>query len=173
MPSEQLDIDSGYDEALRNLRDRLEVPKPEVSESQQQEDYYRAVRTYMVAIWMVANAILAMAVSEAYSSTHVADNFYLKLILWSVAALALFRSIGSSSFQVLRVIAAIVEGRLQARFEKVFGGGDDGSKLTSSKSSHGGGSATVTGASTSDGGLSAVTSKLSEKFSWLSGSSKC
>src|SRR5439155_27371161 len=83
MPSEQLDIDSGYDEALRNLRDRIEVPTPQPSESQQQEDYYRAVRTYMVATWMVANAILAMAVSEAYSSTHVADNFYLKLILWS------------------------------------------------------------------------------------------
>ena len=31
MPSEQLDIDSGYDEALRNLRDRLEVPKDGVS----------------------------------------------------------------------------------------------------------------------------------------------
>ncbi|KAK5020064.1 Chitin synthase, class 2, partial [Cryomyces antarcticus] len=28
MPSEQLDIDSGYDEALRNLRDRIEVPQP-------------------------------------------------------------------------------------------------------------------------------------------------
>jgi chitin synthase len=27
MPSEQLDIDSGYDEALRNLRDRVEVPE--------------------------------------------------------------------------------------------------------------------------------------------------
>jgi hypothetical protein len=73
---------------------------------------------------------------------------------------------------VLRVIAAIVEGRLQARFEKIFGGGDDSSKLTSSKSQHGGGSATVAGASTSDGGLSAIISKLSEKFSWLSGSSK-
>jgi chitin synthase len=157
MPSEQLDIDSGYDEALRNLRDRL---------------YYRAVRTYMVAIWMIANAILAMAVSEAYSSTHVADNFYLKFILWSVAAVALFRAIGSSVFQVLRIIAAIVEGRLQAKFEKIFGGGDEDSKHTSSKSQHGGGSGTVGGGITSESGLSVVTSKLSEKFSWLSGSRK-
>jgi chitin synthase len=169
MPSEQLDIDSGYDEALRNLRDRLEVAKPEISEGQQQEDYYRAVRTYMVAIWLIANAILAMAVSEAYSSTHVADNFYLKFILWSVAAVALFRAIGSSAFQVLRIVAAIVEGRLQTRFEKIFGGGDDTSKHTSSKSQHSG---TVGGGTTSESGLSAVTSKLSEKFSWLSGSSK-
>ena len=94
MPSEQLDIDSGYDEALRNLRDRLEVPVELVSEAQQQEDYYRAVRTYMVVVWMVANAVLAMAVSEAYSSKDVSDNFYLKFILWSVACVAIFRSIG-------------------------------------------------------------------------------
>ncbi|KAI4148046.1 MAG: hypothetical protein L6R39_002905, partial [Caloplaca ligustica] len=103
MPSEQLDIDSGYDEALRNLRDRLEVRRDGVSEAQQQEDYYRAVRTYMVVAWMVANAILAMAVSEAYSSTHVADNFYLKFILWSVAGVAIFRALGSSAFGIINI----------------------------------------------------------------------
>jgi hypothetical protein len=81
-----------------------------------------------------------------------------------------FRALGSSAFQVLRIVAAIVEGRLQARFEKVFG--DETSKHTSSKSQHGGASGTVTGGTASEGGLSAVTSKLSEKFSWLSGSSK-
>ncbi len=42
MPSEQLDIDSGYDEALRNLRDRVEVLPDPVSDAQLQEDYYRA-----------------------------------------------------------------------------------------------------------------------------------
>ena len=166
MPSEQLDIDSCYDEALRNLRDRIEVAKTPVPESQQQEDYYRAVRTYMVALWMTANAILAMAVSEAYSSTHVADNFYLKFILWSVAAVALFRAIGSSAFGVLNVISAIVEGRIQAKFEKIFGGGDEKGRH---KSSTGGGSVGPSGPG-SEGGLSAVTSKLSDKFSWLSGS---
>lgn len=113
MPSEQLDIDSGYDEALRNLRDRLEVSAPPVSQLQQQEDYYRAVRTYMVVAWMVANAVLAMAVSEAYSSTHIASNFYLKFILWSVAAVALFRACGSGAFGVLNVVHAVAEGRVR------------------------------------------------------------
>ncbi|KAL8932757.1 MAG: hypothetical protein Q9216_006689, partial [Gyalolechia sp. 2 TL-2023] len=113
MPSEQLDIDSGYDEALRNLRDRLEVPKPGVSEAQATEDYYRAVRTYMVVAWMVANAVLAMAVSEAYSSTHVADNFYLKFILWSVAAVAIFRALGSGAFGVINIVHMVAEGRMR------------------------------------------------------------
>ena len=113
MPSEQLDIDSGYDEALRNLRDRIEVAKPVVSDATAQDDYYRAVRTYMVIIWLVCNAVLAMAVSEAYSSTHVADNFYLKFILWAVAAVALFRALGSSTFGIINVIHSIAEGKLK------------------------------------------------------------
>ncbi|KAL8807838.1 MAG: hypothetical protein Q9182_000487 [Xanthomendoza sp. 2 TL-2023] len=119
MPSEQLDIDSGYDEALRNLRDRLEVRKDTVSEAQQQEDYYKSVRTYMVVAWMVANAVLAMAVSEAYSSTHVADNFYLKFILWSVAAVAIFRALGSSAFGVINIVHMVAEGRVRMKVGKV------------------------------------------------------
>jgi chitin synthase len=113
MPSEQLDIDSGYDEALRNLRDRVEVPTPPVSEAQQQEDYYRAVRTYVVVIWLISNAVLAMAVSEAYSGSHIGSNFYLKFILWAVAGLAFFRAIGSTSFLVIDGIHRAMEAKLK------------------------------------------------------------
>lgn len=113
MPSEQLDIDSGYDEALRNLRDRVEVAKPGISESQAQEDYYRAVRTYMVVVWLISNAILAMAVSEAYSGSAINSNFYLKFILWSVAGLAFFRAIGSTSFLVINSVHWAMEARLK------------------------------------------------------------
>ena len=113
MPSEQLDIDSGYDEALRNLRDRLEVETPKVSEMQMQEDYYHAVRTYMVSIWVVANAILAMTVSESYSNEAVGNNVYLAFVLWSVAGLAAFRALGSSTFAVLNIVHKIAEGRMK------------------------------------------------------------
>ena len=149
MPSEQLDIDSGYDEALRNLRDRLEVPKDQVSEAQHQEDYYRAVRTYMVVSWMIANAVLAMAVSEAYSSTHVSDNFYLKFILWSVASVALFRAVGSGTFGVLNLIHMIAEGRLRLSWSGVKCPdwvSETGSKV-SSKLSYFGGSSWNSGSS--------------------------
>ncbi|KAL3436361.1 chitin synthase A [Aspergillus tetrazonus] len=115
MPSEQLDIDSGYDAALRNLRDRLEVPDPGVSESQQQEDYYRAVRTYMVSVWMVANVVLAMAVSEVYGVGSSGTNVYLAIILWSVAVLAIIRAIGSTAYAVLYLIQKLVEGK--AKFQ--------------------------------------------------------
>ncbi|KAL2826369.1 chitin synthase-domain-containing protein [Aspergillus pseudoustus] len=115
MPSEQLDIDSGYDAALRNLRDRLEVPEPGISESQMQEDYYRAVRTYMVSIWMVANVILAMAVSEVYGIGSNGNNIYLAVVLWSVAVLAFIRAVGSTTYAIMLVIQKLVEGK--AKFE--------------------------------------------------------
>lgn len=137
MPSEQLDIDSGYDEALRNLRDRVEVPAPGVSENQQQEDYYKNVRTYMVLSWMIANAILAMAVSEAYGATAVGDNFYLKFILWSVAALALFRALGSTTFMVINAVEAVVEGRLRMGLEMPKWMGGVGEKIKDGMSSIG------------------------------------
>jgi chitin synthase len=115
MPSEQLDIDSGYDAALRNLRDREEVPEPPIPESQLQEDYYRAVRTYMVSIWMVANVILAMAVSEVYGVDSGGTNIYLAIILWSVTGLALIRVIGSTTYAILHVVQKLVEGK--AKFD--------------------------------------------------------
>ncbi len=152
MPSEQLDIDSGYDEALRNLRDRVEVPKQGVSESQQQEDYYRAVRTYVVIVWMSANALLAMIVSEVYSSTHVGDNFYLKFILWTVAGLALFRACGSCTFGVINIIHMIAEGKM-----KFLNGG--GSSRGSSRTK-----TVVSGRS----GKTSFTGWVSEGSSWVS-----
>ena len=169
MPSEQLDIDSGYDVALRNLRDRLEVPVPVVSEIQQQEDYYKGVRTYMVAIWITCNAILGMAVSETYSSTHVADNFYLKFILWAVASLALFRALGSGTFGIINIISMIAEGRIQAKFEKWFGGDKDekrmGGTLAGTMSDNGK-TAKTSGTENSIGSsISDAFSKISEKLS--------
>ena len=64
----------------------------------------------MVVVWMVCNAILAMAVSEAYGATAVGDNWYLKFILWSVAILAIFRALGSGTFGVINCVEAVVEG---------------------------------------------------------------
>jgi chitin synthase len=147
MPSEQLDIDSGYDASLRNLRDRLEVPTPALSESQMQEDYYRAVRTYVVSIWMVANAILAMGVSEAYGTNLGTNNLYLSILLWSVAALAAFRAIGSTTFAVLNVVQKIAEGKMKFTAGNISSKGSmisgSGSSSSRGKSSQIGGTPSI------------------------------
>ncbi|KFY48989.1 hypothetical protein V495_00848 [Pseudogymnoascus sp. VKM F-4514 (FW-929)] len=141
MPSEQLDIDSGYDEALRNLRDRIEVPEKGPSEETAQEDYYRAVRTYMVVSWMVANAILAMAVSEAYQGKHIGSNSYLKFLLWSVAAIALFRALGSTTFRIIELVGMVIDGKAKWESGSYRWGGSSvggGSTVLSSKARGGG-----------------------------------
>ncbi|KAG6366920.1 hypothetical protein INS49_001101 [Diaporthe citri] len=137
MPSEQLDIDSGYDEALRNLRDRIEVPESATSESQMQEDYYKSVRTYMVSSWMIANAVLAMAVSEAYGQKQVGENWYLAFLLWSVAALAAFRALGSGTFAFINLVNTIVEGRVKMSLKVPKWLGGVGSKISDTLSSVG------------------------------------
>ncbi|PHH63738.1 hypothetical protein CDD81_5503 [Ophiocordyceps australis] len=137
MPSEQLDIDSGYDEALRNLRDRLAVVQAPVSEAQMQEDYYKSVRTYMVVTWMIANGILAMAVSEIYNNKGIGDNFYLRFILWSVASLAIFRAIGSTAFAVINAVNIVVEGRIRMSVKMPEWVGSVGSRLSETVSSVG------------------------------------
>lgn len=140
MPSEQLDIDSGYDEALRNLRDRIEVAEVGPSEETAQEDYYRAVRTYMVVSWMVANAILAMAVSEAYQGKNIGSNSYLTFLLWSVAAIALFRALGSTAFRIIELVGMVIDGK--AKWESGsyrWGGSSVGGSTVLSSRARGGG----------------------------------
>jgi chitin synthase len=78
VPSEQLDIDSGYDDALANLRERRPIPDEAVNESTLKEDYYREIRTRLVLIWIVSNATLAMALTEVYTTGISETNGYLK-----------------------------------------------------------------------------------------------
>lgn len=131
----------------------------------------------MVAVWMVCNAVLAMAVSEAYAlDKGIADNTYLKILLWSVAALAIFRALGSGTFAVMGVVAVLVEGRLSEKLARVLGGGkgaEDGSgggggesASRSAGGSEGGLTISAVGSSISSG-LSVVSSKLSSAFSWV------
>lgn len=71
----------------------------------------------MVVIWLVCNAILAMAVSEAYGLEEIGTNYYLSFILWSVASLALFRAMGSSAFLIVNVVNAVLEGKVRFRMK--------------------------------------------------------
>ena len=78
VPSEQLDIDAAYDDALANVRERRPIAEKPVNESTLKEDYYREIRTRLVLIWIVSNATLAMALTEIYSTGLSGTNGYLK-----------------------------------------------------------------------------------------------
>ena len=78
VPTEQLDIDAAYDDALANVRERRPIAEKAISESTVKEDYYREIRTRLVLIWIVSNATLAMALTEIYSTGLSGANGYLK-----------------------------------------------------------------------------------------------
>ncbi|CCE65636.1 hypothetical protein TPHA_0M00610 [Tetrapisispora phaffii CBS 4417] len=100
------EVDKKFLEIKSRLKE-IEVEETTVDESLQRNDYYRDIRTRIVMVWMLSNLILIMAIIEVYSPTET-NNKYLKFILWSVAALALFRVTGSMAFLFMKYLRAIV-----------------------------------------------------------------
>lgn len=111
MPSEQLDIDSGYEDALINLREKKKVPEDSPSALILAQDYYREIRTRVVLIWMVANTILALIMTQIFPIDDANHNVYLRVILWSVAALAAFRALGSMTYLMQSMIKYLSESK--------------------------------------------------------------
>lgn len=107
MPAEQLDIDSGYEEALSALRVRSPQPDPLPNIGTKTEDYYREVRTRVVLFWMTCNTILVLIMTQVYENSETNNNVYLKIILWSVAALAAVRAVGSIAYLIQLAIQSI------------------------------------------------------------------
>ncbi|VVT49687.1 uncharacterized protein SAPINGB_P002393 [Magnusiomyces paraingens] len=113
MPAEQFDIDQLYEEALSSLRDRKMTPEapPAVNKKTMVEDYYREFRTRVVLFWMIANMILALLMMQVFSLDNTNGNVYLKIILWSVAALAGFRALGSLAYLVQITVKYLYRSR--------------------------------------------------------------
>lgn len=114
MPSEQLDIDSGYEEALVNLRERKKVPEEAPSFLVVTQDYYREIRTRVVLVWIVANTLLALIMTQVFSIDDANHNVYLQVVLWSVAAFAGFRALGSMAYLIQSMVKYLSETRNRA-----------------------------------------------------------
>ena len=93
-----------------------------VSEAEHQEDYYKGFRSSVVLVWMFCNFALAAVVLSAGGLERVKvggtpeddekeDNqrstIYMGVVLWSVAALSLFRFIGAVWFLVVRLFRGV------------------------------------------------------------------
>lgn len=104
MPAEQLDIDSGYEEALHNLREGKLVPVSGPSASVIAMDYYREFRTKVVLVWMICNALLVLIMTQIFGTKNAGHNIYLQIILWSVAGMAAFRAVGSIAYLIQELV---------------------------------------------------------------------
>lgn len=115
LPTSQLDIDSGYDEALHNLRTRPMIIKGESGPAEKElarKDYYAGVRTNVLLSWILTNGLLAgIILGGDSSSTFDASTgssrtkVYMVLVLVFVAAMACIRLMGSTAYTVTRLVA--------------------------------------------------------------------
>ncbi|CDR37623.1 CYFA0S01e13542g1_1 [Cyberlindnera fabianii] len=113
-PVDQVDIESSYQGVLNNIsiqRVRNKNPEKQPKQPIPDDDYYRDVRTRVVLTWLITNMILIMSIIQVYDPEDAYKNKYLAFILWSVAALALFRVIGSLSFLCVKCARSIMEMR--------------------------------------------------------------
>ncbi|CEQ40167.1 SPOSA6832_01759 [Sporobolomyces salmonicolor] len=128
LPSDQDDIDVTYDRALHNLKTRPMIIPPQLTDKQKEEavrDFYASVRTNVLLLWVLTNALLVATILEGnYSSTFSSGGgngrtqIFLVIVLVFVALMSLIRFIGSTAYildRAVRFIGGQIQRRLFAR----------------------------------------------------------
>ena len=117
------DIDKKYIEIRNRLKDN-EIVESKPDPVQKNNDYYRDIRTRIVMFWMLSNLILCMIITQVYGPKDMYKNKYLVFVLWSVAALSLFRAFFSVLFLVLQYTRNIIsyKHKIQRSGARVSGG---------------------------------------------------
>ncbi|QRG37329.1 chitin synthase 1 [Candidozyma auris] len=106
-------IDEVYLETLYSIRARRSNKKVKHelmhSVDLDGEDYAKHVRTKVVLSWLLLNLVFIMTMLQVYEPGETGRNYYLAFILWMVAALAMFRAIGSTGYLLQHVARWMVE----------------------------------------------------------------
>lgn len=117
------DLNAQYERELQVFARKQvkEVKAPtEAQKAEAQMDYYRGVRTVVVLVWMIMNfALCAVVLSTAglqkitpqtgtqEETQDARATIYMSVVLWSVAALSLFKFLGACWFLVVRMFRGV------------------------------------------------------------------
>ncbi|CAO1628430.1 unnamed protein product [Parajaminaea phylloscopi] len=115
LPTSQVDIDQGYDEALHNLRTRPMIIKGEAGAAEKEltrKDYYAGVRTNVLLFWILSNGLLAAIILGTDTTTTfepgsgtTRSKVYMVLVLVFVAMMSCVRLIASTIYTLIRLVA--------------------------------------------------------------------
>ena len=118
IPQDDGDLNAQYDAEMRTIATKAPKEVKVLSEAEHQEDYYKGFRSAVVLVWMFCNLALAAVVLSAGglasvkigkdSDATLRSTIYMAVVLWSVAALSLFRFIGAVWFLIVRVVSTPV-----------------------------------------------------------------
>ncbi|KDN52455.1 glycosyltransferase family 2 protein, partial [Tilletiaria anomala UBC 951] len=92
IPTEAKDINDAYDDACHVLTTKKPKEIQKIDHETKQKDYYASIRTWVLLIWTLTNAGLAIGILNV-TSTNVQIT-YMGFLLYSVAALALIKFLG-------------------------------------------------------------------------------
>ncbi|KAG9239628.1 chitin synthase 1 [Amylocarpus encephaloides] len=121
IPTDDGDLNAQYEAEMAKIGSKAPPEVRERSASEVQEDYYKGFRSRVVIFWLICNFSLAAVVlntgglsrlgATETTSEEDADaktsNIYLAVVLWSVAALSLFKFIGAMWFLVVRMFRGV------------------------------------------------------------------
>lgn len=117
--SEQVDIDSAYQDALDNIRikrekvDIAEMPKRGDNSEQRQKDVYANFRTDLLLVWTLSNALLASVIltgvdpANTFTGSGTRTTVYMLVILVFVAAMSAFRFICATLYLIIRLFTGV------------------------------------------------------------------
>lgn len=107
--------------ALFSTKFKAAKTKPTAVQLQEKQmDYYRGVRTGVVLIWMITNFALAALVLSSAGLEKITpgtasredeqksrSNIYMAIVLWSVAVMSGFKSLGAMWFLIVRMFRGV------------------------------------------------------------------
>ncbi|KAH0832307.1 glycosyltransferase family 2 protein [Lanmaoa asiatica] len=108
VPIAETDINAAYEDAIHVLTTKPPKVEHKADPATQQEDYYKTFRTNLLLVWTLSNGLLAAIVVSATPNpgswqVSTSVNGYVSFILFSVAGLALVRSLGSATYLLVRL----------------------------------------------------------------------
>ncbi|EIW73092.1 hypothetical protein TREMEDRAFT_70893 [Tremella mesenterica DSM 1558] len=105
VPVEQQDINEVYAAELKVLASKAPKEEHNISADQKQEDYYKNFRTNVLLAWTMSNGALVAAILQPSGGSSSLATTYMGILLFTVAGLAFFRFVGSTSYLIVRLFA--------------------------------------------------------------------
>ncbi|KZS93873.1 glycosyltransferase family 2 protein [Sistotremastrum niveocremeum HHB9708] len=105
VPTDPADINAAYDDALHVINTKPEKVEAKVDAKTVEEDYYKSFRTNVLLAWTLSNVSLYLTAATKTGSQKDLASIYMDFILISVAGLAGFRFIGSTTYMIIRLFA--------------------------------------------------------------------
>ena len=125
IPQDDGDLNAQYEAELAKFAMKPPKEVQVISEEDRQADYYKGFRSAVVLAWVFCNfalgaVVLSAAGLETFDKTSTTSGktqdetqnqrslIYMEVVLWSVAALSMFKFVGAMWYLVVRMVSVFL-----------------------------------------------------------------